>query len=74
MAGLLRYAIPFFLDARQIDAIIEAQAAIVGTDQPKDGKPSGDTTQAVQKGQDNFSGLKIVNKSDRAAGFIRKRA
>jgi len=42
------------LDARQIDAIIEAQAAIAGIAQPKEGKPS-----------DNVKGLKIVKMPDR---------
>jgi integrase len=59
------------LDARQIDAIIEAQAAIAGTDQPKDGKSSGKAVQAVQ---DNYSGLKIVNKTDHTANHIKKGA
>ena len=37
------------LDARHIDAVIEAQAVIAGTNKPNDGKPA-----------DNFKGLKIV--------------
>ena len=55
------------LDARQIDAIIEAQAVIAGADQPKEGKPSG----AVQG---ILSGLKIVNMPDRTASLMNKGA
>jgi integrase len=50
------------LDARQLDAVIEAQAVIAGTEQPKGGK-SGD----------NFNGLKIV-KIDRKADTTLKGA
>jgi len=57
-------------DARQINAVIDAQAVIAGTDKPEDGKPSGEAVPAVQG---NYSGLKIV-KPDHSAGFIRKRA
>ena len=50
------------LDARQIDYIVEAQAVIAGTEQPKE-----------EKTADNFKGLKIV-KVDRKADTSQKGA
>ena len=50
------------LDARQIDAVIEAQAVIAGTNKPNE-----------EKTADNFNGLKIV-KVDRKADTSQKGA
>jgi hypothetical protein len=44
------------LDARQIDAVIEAQAVIAGTNKPNE-----------EKTADNFKGLKIVKMPERTA-------
>jgi integrase len=58
-------------DARQLDAVIEAQAVIAGTDQLKGSKSGGDTIPAVQG---NYSGLKIVKMPDRIADTTQKGA
>jgi hypothetical protein len=50
------------LDARQITAVIDAQAVIAGTNKPNEEKPA-----------DNFKGLKIV-KVDRTADTSQKGA